>query len=109
MFRIEQRCRDQNIPAIKEHRCTVYTVQQQSCIGLKLIESSLQEEATKRWLHLEQMGNHAEMRQHLDRMSALTGCDDSKNMETIYWTCGGVANMVNIIIVRLNSMDWDDH
>ena len=24
----------------------------------------------------------------------------SKNMETIYWTCGGVANMVNIIIVR---------
>ena len=26
-----------------------------------------------------------------------------KNMETIYWTCGGVANMVNIIIVGLNS------
>ena len=26
-----------------------------------------------------------------------------KNMETIYWTCGGVANMVNIIIVRLNN------
>ena len=77
MFRAEQRCRDQNIPAIKEHRCTVYTARQSCCIGLKLIKSSLQEEATKRWLHLERMGNHAEMRQHLDRMSALTGCDDS--------------------------------
>ena len=27
----------------------------------------------------------------------------NKNMETIYWTCGGVANMVNSIIVRLNN------
>ena len=33
-------------------------------------------------------------------------------METIYWTCGGVANMVNIIIVRLvtlvsiNHLNW---
>ena len=36
----------------------------------------------------------------------------SKNMETIYWTCGGVANMVNIIVVRLvtlvsiNHLNW---
>ena len=27
---------------------------------------------------------------------------EQKNMETIYWTCGGVANMVNNIIARLN-------
>ena len=33
-------------------------------------------------------------------MYAIGECE--KNMETIYWTCGGVANMVNIIIVRLN-------
>ena len=32
-----------------------------------------------------------------------------KNMETIYWTCGGVANMVNIIIVRLNSFFLGSH
>ena len=32
-----------------------------------------------------------------------------KNMETIYWTCGGVANMVNIINVRLNSFFLGSH
>ena len=32
-----------------------------------------------------------------------------KNMETIYWTCGGVANMVNIIIVRLHSFFLGSH
>ena len=32
-----------------------------------------------------------------------------KNMETIYWTCGGVANKVNIIIVRLNSFFLGSH
>ena len=32
-----------------------------------------------------------------------------KNMETIYWTCGGVANMVNIIIVRLKSFFLGSH
>ena len=32
-----------------------------------------------------------------------------KNMETIYWTCGGVANMVNIIIVGLNSFFLGSH
>ena len=40
-------------------------------------------------------------------MSALRG--GGKNMETIYWTCGGVANMVNIIIVGLNSFFLGSH
>ena len=33
----------------------------------------------------------------------------TKNMETIYWTCGGVANMVKIIIVGLNSFFLGSH
>ena len=33
-------------------------------------------------------------------MDKAGGSTRNKNMETIYWTCGGVANMVNIIIVR---------
>ena len=34
-----------------------------------------------------------------DSLTSFCHCS-RKNMETIYWTCGGVANMVNIIIVR---------
>ena len=30
-------------------------------------------------------------------------------METIYWTCGGVANMINIISVKLNSFFLGSH
>ena len=33
----------------------------------------------------------------------------SKNMETIYWTCGGVANMINILSVKLNSFFLGSH
>ena len=44
-------------------------------------------------------------RGHVHMTSAQGGRGLPKNMETIYWTCGGVANIVNIIIVRLNSMD----
>ena len=33
----------------------------------------------------------------------------AKNMETIYWTCGGVANMINIISVKLNSFFLGSH
>ena len=41
--------------------------------------------------------------------SSRTSRESNKNMETIYWTCGGVANMVNIIIVRLNSFFLGSH
>ena len=37
------------------------------------------------------------------------GLSVPKNMETIYWTCGGVANMVNIIIVGLNLFFLGSH
>ena len=30
-------------------------------------------------------------------------------METIYWTCGGVANMINILSVKLNSFFLGSH